>query len=596
MTGSRRIPIGDYGLIGDTRTAALVAPDGSIDWMCLPRFDSPPVFGRLVGGDEAGHFGLRPHEPATVAHRRYLGDTATLETTWDVDGGRLVLADSMIADVAGRMIPTTMVVRRLRGEGRPIQVSVEMSPRFGYERRPARRWRRHGQTMVLEHGDLALATTVDSPGQLIGDGHTSIDVTPERPITLVLSAAHRSPAILVPPLAAAAEAQRDEAFWQRWSDTLVTGSNHRQAQVRSFITLQLLTYSPSGAAVAAPTTSLPEEIGGVRNWDYRYSWPRDASFGIATFLEAGKQREALSFLAWLLHASRLDRPWLPALFTLDGRPAPREQELDAWPGYAASAPVRIGNGAGTQHQLDGYGWVLDGAWQLTHRGHRLDTETWRAMRAFATRVSRIWMEPDAGIWERRDAPSHHVHSKLMAWLALDRAIRIADQRERSPRHLTAWRTALGQLAEDVRSRGYNSDLGSYTASYGSADLDAALLMLPEIGLEPDDSPRVVGTIEAIRRNLGAGGPLVYRYRLQDGLPGDEGAFLPCSFWLVLALTRIGKRAEAEALFEELLGMGGELGLYAEEMDPISREHLGNFPQAMTHSALVQAAMALDREE
>jgi GH15 family glucan-1,4-alpha-glucosidase len=593
MTGERRIPIGAYGLIGDTRTAALSAPDGSIDWLCLPRFDSPPVFGRLVGGEAAGHFGVHPDEPATQTGRRYRGDTATLETIWDVPGGRLVVADSMVANITGRMLPTTMLVRQIRSHGRPVRVRVEMIPRFGYQRRPPRRSRRHGQAIVLEHGDLALTISVDSPEELIRDSYTSIEVPPERPITIVLSAAHRGPVILVPPAVAAAEAERDATFWQRWSDTLVTGSSHRQAVVRSFITLQLLTYSPSGAAVAAPTTSLPEEVAGVRNWDYRYAWPRDASIGIATFLEAGKQREALGFLAWLLHASRLDRPWLPALLTLDGRPAPHERELDTWPGYASSSPVRIGNGAGTQHQLDGYGWVLDGAWQLTRRGHRLDTETWRAMRAFATQVSRIWMEPDAGIWERRDAPSHHVHSKLMAWLALDRAIRIAGARDRSPRHLTTWRTALRHLDEDIRSRGYDSALGSYTASYGSADLDAALLLLPEIGLEPYDSPRVIGTIEAIRRTLGAGGPLVYRYRHSDGLPGEEGAFLPCSFWLVLALTRIGRRDQAESLFEELLEMGGELGLYAEEIDPISREHLGNFPQALTHSALVQAAMALD---
>jgi GH15 family glucan-1,4-alpha-glucosidase len=592
-TGERRIPIGAYGLIGDTRTAALFAPDGSIDWLCLPRFDSPPVFGRLVGGEEAGHFGVHPDEPATQTGRRYRGDTATLETSWDVQGGRLVVVDSMVANVTGRMLPATMLVRRIRSHGRPVRVRVEMIPRFGYQRRPPRRVLRHGQSIVLEHGDLALTISVDSPEELIRDGYTSIEVPPERPITIVLSAAHRSPVILVPPAVAAAEAERDTTFWQRWSDTLVTGSDHRQAVVRSFITLQLLTYSPSGAAVAAPTTSLPEQIAGVRNWDYRYAWPRDASIGIATFLEAGKQREALGFLAWLLHASRLDRPWLPSLFTLDGRPAPKERELDTWPGYAASSPVRIGNGAGTQHQLDGYGWVLDGAWQLTRRGHRLDTETWRAMRAFATQVSQIWMEPDHGIWERRDAPSHHVHSKLMAWLALDRAIRIAGERGRSPRHLRTWRNALRQLDEDIRSRGYDSALGSYTATYGSADLDAALLLLPEIGLEPHDSPRVTGTIEAIRRTLGAGGPLVYRYQHSDGLPGEEGAFLPCSFWLVLALTRIGRRDQAETLFEELLEMGGELGLYAEEIDPISREHLGNFPQALTHSALVQAAMALD---
>ncbi|HEX6220170.1 MAG TPA: glycoside hydrolase family 15 protein, partial [Acidimicrobiia bacterium] len=310
-------------------------------------------------------------------------------------------------------------------------------------------------------------------------------------------------------------------------------------------------------------------------------------------LAAGKDREALRFLAWLLHASRLDRPRLPAIFTLDGRPAPHERDLVEWPGYGGSRPVRVGNGARTQHQLDGYGWVLDAAWQLTRTGHRLDSETWRTMRAFAGHVARTWMEPDAGVWERRDSPRHHVHSKLMAWLALDRAIRIAEQRGWASRRLTPWRGTLKALGEEISGRGFDPGIGSYTATYESEDLDAALLLLPWIGFEPNDSPRVISSIQAIRNRLGAGGPLLYRYRGADGLPGDEGAFLPCSFWLVQALAQIGRRAEAETLFEELLEYGGQLGLYGEEMDPSSHEHLGNFPQALTHSALLQAATALN---
>lgn len=589
----RRIPIGDYGLIGDTRTAALVAADGSIDWMCLPRFDSPPVFGRLVGGSEAGHFHIGPEEPANPAGRRYRGDTATLETTWTVDGARLVLADSMVAEVTGRMLPATMLVRRVSAQGRPIRVRVQFAPRFGYDHEPARQMRRHHDALVVERAGLAMSITHDTQAQLRPDEPVLIEVRPDQPLTLVLSASHRNPVFLVPPTVAVAEAERDETRWQGWSDTLITGPNHRAALVRSFITLQLLTYSPSGAPVAAPSTSLPEEIGGVRNWDYRYAWPRDASIGIAAFLAAGKQREALGFLAWLLHASRLARPRLPALFTLDGRPAPPERELADWPGYAGSRPVRIGNGAGTQHQLDGYGWVLDAAWQLTRQRHDLDSETWRTMRAFADHVTANWMNPDAGIWERRDTPRHHVHSKLMAWLALDRAIRIAKKRGDSPRHSRAWRAAVRLLGEDISRRGYDPQIGSYTAAYDSGDLDAALLLLPSIGLEPIESPRITGTIEAVRKSLGAGGPLLYRYRNPDGLPGNEGAFLPCSFWLVQALALTGRRTEAETLFEELLEYSGPLGLYGEETDPTSHQHLGNFPQALTHSSLLQAAAALD---
>ncbi|HEX2155066.1 MAG TPA: glycoside hydrolase family 15 protein [Acidimicrobiia bacterium] len=594
MSQARRVPIGDYGLIGDTRSAGLVAPDGSIDWLCLPRFDSPPVFGRLVGGDGAGFFSIHPEEPNTPAGRSYRGDTATLETSWNVDGGRLVVSDSMVAEVTGRLLPATLLVRRISSQGRPIRVRVSIAPRFGYEARPPRRIRRHGDSIVVERSDLAVALTTDAQDRLSADSPTVIEITPDRPVTMVLSTGHRGPAVLVPPAVGAEEAERDRRRWQEWADTLDIGPNHREAMIRSFITLRLLTYSPSGAPVAAPTTSLPEEIGGSRNWDYRYAWPRDASIGIAAFLAAGKRQEALGFLAWLLHASRLDRPQLPALFTLDGRPAPTERELEGWPGYGGSLPVRVGNGAGTQHQLDGYGWALDAAWQVVRRGHELDSETWRAMRTFASYVSRHWREPDSGIWERRDSLRHYVHSKLMAWLAMDRAIRIAERRADSSRHLTVWMAELDLLGADIRRRGYDPEVGSYMAAYGSSDLDASLLLLPEIGLEPADSPRVIGTIEAVRRQLGAGGPLLFRYKDRDGLGGDEGAFLPCSFWLVLALARTGKRQEAESLFEELVGLGGSLGLYAEEMDPVSREHLGNFPQALTHSAMLQASIELNR--
>ena len=281
------------------------------------------------------------------------------------------------------------------------------------------------------------------------------------------------------------------------------------------------------------------------------------------------------------------------LFTLDGRPGPREAELRGWPGYAGSRPVRTGNGAAHQHQLDGYGWVLDAAWCLTEAGHGLYGETWRMVAGLADHVADTWTEPDAGIWERRATPAHHVHSKLMAWLALDRAIRIADARgDRPRRQRRQWSSARAALTDDIRIHGFDTGQGAYTGAYGSAELDAAVL-LPVLEFEPPTSPRLSGTIDAIRRQLGAGGPLLYRYPPHsDGLPGREGAFLPCSFWLVQALARTGRHDEAASLFDELLTLGGPLGLYGEEMDPTTGEHLGNFPQALTHAAVVQAALAL----
>ncbi len=592
----RRVAIGDYGLIGDTRSAALVAPDGSIDWWCVPRFDDPPLFGRLIGGDDGGWFTLGPDEPARVLRRAYRPDTATLTTTWALDGGQLELSDGLVAEVGSRFLPGTVLVRRLAAHTRPVRAQLHLAPRFGYDRRTAHRVSRRAGALVCERGDLAVAITCDGPA-VEADRRVRFDVHPGTPVTLVITVARRGPLVIVPPAVAAFELAHDEQGWRRWVGGIEV-AHHRDVVVRSLLTLQLLTYSPSGAPVAAPTTSLPEHLGGSRNWDYRYAWPRDACIGIAAFLAAGKPREARAFLAWLLHASRLNQPRLPVLFTLDGRAGPRETELAAWPGYADSRPVRTGNGAARQHQLDGYGWVLDAAWLLTDAGHRLDGETWRTMAGFADRVAATWPEPDAGIWEKRSEPIHHVHSKLMAWLALDRALRVAAARDDGKRRRTQrWTCARDALADDIRTRGFDHDRGAYTAAYGSTDLDAAVLLLPVLEFEPSSSPRLAGTVAAIRERLGAGGPLVYRYPPgTDGLEGREGAFLPCSFWLVQALARTGRHDEAEALFSELVALGGPLGLYGEEMDPGSREHLGNYPQALTHAALVQAALALGTKQ
>ena len=588
---SGRVPIGAYGLIGDTRSAALIAPDGSIDWWCVPRFDDPPLFGRLVGGPEAGWFTVGPGETAMLSGRTYRPDTATLVTTWTVDGAELELADGLVAEVEGRFLPATVLVRRLAARGRTVPARLHLVPRFGYERQPARRIARRAGALVCEHGNLAVAVTSDGPTVEI-DRPIEFEVRPGQPVTIVVTVARHRPLIVVPPAVATAELTRDETGWRAWAAG-VELTDHRAAVVRSLITLQLLTYSPSGAPVAAPTTSLPERIGGDRNWDYRFAWPRDASIGIAAFLGVGKPQEARAFLAWLLHASRLSRPRLPVLFALDGRPGPRETELTGWPGYADSRPVRVGNGAADQHQLDGYGWVLDAAWLLTDAGHALYGETWRAVAGLADQVAATWTEPDAGIWERRSAPAHHVHSKLMGWLALDRAIRIASARgDRRRSRQLRWTGARDALADDINDRGFDPTVGAYTDAYGSPSLDAAVL-LPLLEFEPAPSSRVIDTIDAVRRQLGAGGALLYRYPPgTDGLAGGEGAFLPCSFWLVQALARSGRPGEAEALFDELLSIGGALGLYGEEMDPVTGEHLGNFPQALTHAALVQAALAL----
>lgn len=393
-------PIADYGLVGDTRTAALVSSDGSLDWFCIPRFDGEPVFGRLVGGTAAGRFRLGPAAPSPVTNRRYRGHSATLETTWETPQGTLTLTEGMVAEVAGSLLPATLLVRRLSADGGTCEALVEFDPRLGDAHRHPRVSRR-GELVICEWGTVATSLRSDAQTDIEPGKPTVIVVAPGLPVTFVVAVAHREPLIDVEPTAAWSLLLHDEQRWHAWAAAIAEDLPFRDAVVRSLITLRLLTYSPTGAPVAAPTTSLPEHRGGIRNWDYRLAWPRDASIGIAAFLKVGMVDEARGFLWWLLHASRLDRPRLPVLLTLDGRRSPAERTLRDWPGYASSPPVRVGNGAANQHQLDGYGWVVDAAWAFVQAGHPLYAETWRAVCGFADLVARRWSDPDAGIWEVR---------------------------------------------------------------------------------------------------------------------------------------------------------------------------------------------------
>jgi GH15 family glucan-1,4-alpha-glucosidase len=514
-----------------------------------------------------------------------------LETVWSAGGGELILTDAMIAEVAGQLLPTTVLIRRLSATGSPMPAVICFDPRLGEQHRRPRV--RRGRGLICDWGPLALSLGCSQELELEPGRRTYLTIHPGRPVTLVLGIAYGEPLIHLDPSTAWDLVKTDEARWLAWTEDVDAGIPFREPVLRSLLTLQLLTYSPSGAPVAAPTTSLPEDPGGIRNWDYRYAWPRDASIGVGSFLGAGKTAEARKFLGWLLHASRLERPRLPALLTLAGGHVPTERTLRGWPGFAGSTPVRIGNGAAGQHQLDGYGWVLDAAWVLVRSGHRLYSETWRAMRGFADLVALRWQDPDAGIWEIRDDAAHHVHSKMMGWLALDRALRIGQTHHLRARQRDHWQKARHDLAAEIRSKGFDPARNTYTRTYGSTDLDAALLVLPVIGFEETGSDRVKGTVDAVSDNLSAGFPFLYRYPPgQDGLPGTEGAFLPCSFWLVQALAHTGRRSEATALFQALLKNANKLGLYSEEIDPATGTLLGNFPQALTHAALIQAALAL----
>jgi GH15 family glucan-1,4-alpha-glucosidase len=586
-------PISDYALIGDARTAALVSTAGSIDWMCVPNFDRDPIFGALVGGADSGSFAMSI-DGLQGSQRSYRENSALVETRLTSDTGSGRRTEGMVVEVLGQLLPQLILVRTIHCEQGSLTVRVNFDPKLGLPGREPRASKRAG-VLVCEWRSIAVGLQTSPELDLAPGTERVVELAAGSSVTLVMTLSDRAPVVFVPPERAVLLLEETDSWWRRWVASTNYEGPFQESVMRSLITLQLLTFAPSGAPVAAPTTSLPEVVGGSRNWDYRFSWPRDASIGLGAFLGLGKDDLAHSYMHWLLHASRLKRPRLQVLYTLYGKPSPKEREIDDVSGYRESLPVRVGNAASTQHQLDVYGWVLDAAWLLTKEGRHLHGEFWRALSGFADFAAKHWKEPDAGIWERRGDPEHHVHSKLMAWLCLDRAVRIASTQRTRARRLQRWESERAALADEIRQRGFDSSRSTYVRSFGSKDSDAALLILPVLEFESDPS-KLTGTIATIRKELEAGDGLLYRYLPEsDDLKGREGAFLPCSFWLVQALARTGQRDEASQLFENLLSMANDLGLYTEEMDPISKESLGNFPQAFTHATLIQAALSLTHD-
>ncbi len=585
-------PIGDYALIGDTRAAALSSTSGSIDWLCLPRMDSDAVFGRLVGGPDTGHFSITPTGVREV-RRRYREDSAILETTWTTESGEVVLTEGMVLDVSSSLMPQMALVRRLEFRGGPARVRIEFSPRFGLPG-PRPRVRLAGSSVVCTRGGVALSMQT-STGKTVEPEVTHEWTLGPEPAVFVLGMTDRQPLVFVDPSRAWRELEACDGWWREWCRDIDYDGPFRELVMRSLVTMRLLTYSPSGAPVAAPTTSLPEVIGGDRNWDYRLSWPRDAGIGISAFLQAGLREEADAYLHWLAHASRLSRPRLEVLYSLLGRPGPDEREVPDVTGYRGSLPVRIGNAASSQQQLDVYGWVLDAVRAMSEHPQGLDPAIWRSMAPFADYVTRHWGDEDSGIWERRDRPAHFVHSKAWAWLALDRALAIASRHPVRASRARRWARALDAIAADVRARGFDTERNTYVREYGRPEVDAALLLLAGSGFEPD-AARLAGTVAAVRRELGAGGSLLFRHLPDSGDPVPrEGAFVACSFWLAQALAHLGRLDEAAEVMEDVGGRANEVGLFAEQLEPSTGEHLGNFPQVLSHSALVQAAVTLGAE-
>ncbi len=586
----RYLPIRDYAVIGDGRTAALVGRGGSIDWLCLPDLDSPSVFAAVLDDEQGGRFALAPDEPHEVA-RRYVSDTNVLETTFTTARGVVRVTDAM-ALPDDRLGPLRELVRRVEGLSGRVRMRWRVEPRLAYGLRPTRVGLRAGVPVAVCGADAISVQAWDAAPVDLTDGSMggTFEVADGRRALLALGAAHAEPLVFSSRDAVERRVDATVAFWRRWCAARTYDGPWRDAVLRSALALKLLVYAPSGAVAAAATTSLPEALGGERNWDYRFCWIRDTSFALEALLQLGCTDEAHSFFWWFMHATRLTKPRLQVLYRLDGGAHTPERELPL-AGYRGSRPVRIGNAATEQLQLDTFGDLLDTTWVYVSKGHGIDADTGRELAEVADYVCGIWGEPDHGIWEVRMAPRHFTHSKVMCWVALDRAIKLAAAGQLPGRHVGRWRAEAERIRDFVETRCWSERHGSYVRFAGSDDLDAALLLMAIERYHDPRHPRIVATIDAIRREL-AHGPLVYRYTGEDGLPGGEGMFLTCSFWLVEALALSGRREEAARTMDTLVGMANDVGLYAEEVDPTTLEFLGNVPQGLVHLSLISAAVAM----
>ncbi len=586
---AQRVPerIEDYAVIGDMQTAALIGRSGSVDWLCFPRFDSAACFAALLGDEQNGNWRIAPVGGKTCTRRRYRGDSLILESEWDTPEGTVRVIDFM--PPRGE---APDVVRIVEGVDGSVPMSSELRIRFDYG--SVMPWvRRVGGDLLAVAGPNAvhLRTPIESFGR---DFTTYSDFTVRAgdrvAFVLTWKESHLPPPQAVDAEQALAETQR---FWTEWMAGCTYTGEWRDAVVRSLITLKGLTYAPTGGIVAAATTSLPEKIGGVRNWDYRYCWLRDATFTLQAMLYSGFDSEAKAWREWLLRAIAGDPSDLQIMYGVAGERRLAEFEVPWLKGYENSVPVRVGNAAVDQYQLDVWGEVMDSLYLARASGLEPDDASWRLQAALMHFLEGHWTEPDDGLWEVRGSRQHFVHSKVMAWVAADRAVRTVEQTALTG-PVERWKTLRRSIHEEVCAKGFDSDRNTFTQYYGSEALDASLLLIPAVGFLPPTDPRVVGTVEAVQRELCDNG-FVRRYDpgiTDDGLPGGEGVFLACTFWLADALFAIGRVGEARELFERLLALRNDVGLLAEEYDPSSGRQLGNVPQAFSHVPLVNTAWLL----
>ena len=586
-------PIEDYAILGDCETAALVSRGGSVDWLCWPRFDSGACFAALLGGPEHGRWSVAPADAAATIHRRYRGNSLILETDFVTSEGTVTVIDFMPLRGTNSDLVRMVVGRRGR-----VAMRTELVIRFDYG--SVVPWVNRlddGSLCAIAGPDmLVLRTDVELQGHgLSHTGEFSVSAGERASFVLTYSPSHLPPPRAVDPQSALIET---ETFWERWAGRCSYRGEWPEAVSRSLVTLKALTYRPTGGIVAAPTTSLPEQIGGTRNWDYRYCWLRDATLTLLAFMDAGYFEEAEAWRNWLLRAAAGTPQQLQIMYGVAGEHRLLEWEVPWLPGYEKSSPVRIGNAAHTQLQIDVFGEVMDALYQGRRGGLPASTEAWKLAQALVRHLEEIWQEPDDGIWEVRGGRRHFVHSKVLAWVALDRVIRGAEQYGLPTTSLERWRAVRQQIHDDVCDNGFDPSLGSFVQSYGSKQLDASLLQIALVGFLPADDERVRGTVRAIEERLVVDG-LVMRYdtgTAVDGLPPGEGAFLACSFWLADNYILQRRRDDARALFERLLALRNDVGLLAEEYDPRLRRQVGNFPQAFSHVALVDTALNLDSAE
>jgi GH15 family glucan-1,4-alpha-glucosidase len=580
--------IEDYAIIGDTQTAALVGKDGSIDWLCFPRFDSGAVFAALLGTDQHGRWLLAPAGGVRAVRRRYRGDSLVLETEFDTDEGTVRLIDFM--PPRGEAPDLVRIVEGVRGR---VPMRMELRLRFDYGRVVPWVYREDGDLVAVAGPDAVwLRTPVRTEGrELATYAEFSIGPDDRAPFVLTWRASHLPPPRPVDPLV---ELGATEGYWQGWMSGCTYDGAWRDAVVRSLLTLKALTYAPTGGIVAAPTTSLPEHLGGIRNWDYRFCWLRDATITLQSLLYSGFQSEALDWRKWLLRAIAGDPHEMQIMYGVAGERRLTEYVAEWLPGYDGN-PVRIGNAAATQFQLDVYGEVMDALHQARRSGLKRDDPSWALQVKLVEFVEQHWTEPDEGIWEVRGEPRHFTHSKLMAWVAADRAVKAVEDFG-LPGPADRWRALRDDLRKEIMTKGFDSTRQTFTQYYGSRELDAALLMLPLVGFLPATDERVRGTLAAVERELLRDG-FVQRYTQTpgdsvDGLPAGEGAFLACTFWLADNYALMGRRDEARDVFERLLALRNDVGLLAEEYDPKAGRQVGNFPQAFSHVPLIDTARNL----